>query len=103
MMSGFAGVALRKVMETVRASYYPADFRTGNAPLSIRKPVTRARMAEPGEVARPPKPRSIMPAYYEMSHNFKQSRRRFWALLALAVILLVFFVVCFGLGIQLRR
>lgn len=102
-MSGLGGAALRKVQEVIRSTYYPADFRAGNAPLSIRKPVTRARIVEPGEGTRPPKPRSIMPAYYEMSHNFKQSKRRFGALLVLALILLVFFVVCLALGIQFRR
>lgn len=102
-MDHLAGQALRKVMQTVRSSFHPAQYRGPEPVVTSRKPVTRARMAEPGEIARPPKPRSIMPAYYEMSHNFKQSRRRFWALLALAVILLVFFVVCLGLGIQFRR
>mgnify|MGYP001176897377 CR=1 FL=1 len=102
-MSNFAGAALRKVIETVRSSYYPADFRTGTTPMSTRRPYTRARIAKPGEITRPPKPRTIMPAYYAMSHNFKQSKRRFGALLLLTLILLVFFVVCFGLGIPLRR
>jgi hypothetical protein len=101
-MSGFAGVALRKVMETIRSSYYPADFRSGTAPMSTRRPYTRARIAKPGEIPKPPKPRTIMPAYYEMSHNFKQSKRRFGALLLLALIFLVFFVLCIGLGFPFR-
>lgn len=102
-MSGFAGVALRKVMETIRSSYYPADFRGGNATMSTRRPYTRARIAQPGERPKPPKPRTIMPAYYEMSQNFRQSKRRFGALLLLALIFMVFFVVCLGLGITFRR
>jgi hypothetical protein len=102
-MSGFAGMALRKVMETIRSTYYPADFRGGNAPMSTRRPFTRARIAQPGEIRKPPKPRTIMPAYYEMSQNFKQSKRRFGALLVLALILLVFFVLCIGMGVPFRR
>ncbi len=85
-MSGFAGVALRKVMETIRSTYYPADFRSGNPTMSTRRPYARARIAQPGELPKPTKPRTIMPAYYEMSQNFKQSKRRFGALMVLALI-----------------
>ena len=102
-MSGLGGAALRKVMETVHSTFYPAQYRGPDPVVSSKRPVTRARVAAPPEIKPPGPRRSIMPAYYEMSQNFKQTRHRFRALMILALLLLVAFILSIGLRFYFGR
>lgn len=104
-MSGgaFAGAALRKMFEELRSSYYPASRRGPSAASSAKPLPTRARIAKPGERRVPAPPRYKLSGRYVISQRMQHARHRFWAFLLLTFILLALFIICFGLGIPLRR
>lgn len=100
---GLAGWALRKVNEELGTSYYPRNRRGQAAPTS-KKPLSgRARIADPGLKRVPGHSRYQLSGRYVISQRMQHARYRVWTYVFLALLLLILFVVCFGLGIPLRR
>ena len=100
---GLAGWALRKMNEELSTSYYPGRGRGPAAHTSKTSLPARARIADPGQGRAPGSSRYKLSGRYVVSQRMQHARYRFWAYLFLAVVLLVLFVICFGLGIPLRH
>jgi len=100
---GLAGWALRKVNEELGTSYYPRNRRGPAAPTSKKPLAVRARITDPGLKRVPGWSRYQLSGRYVISQRMQHARHRFWAFLFLTFILLALFIICFGLGIPLRR